>query len=42
LTADDDQQLLRLVAPLRSSEVHANPLSYMGKLFMEMGEYTRS
>ena len=42
LIADDDQQLLRLVAPLRSSEVHANPLSYMGKLFMEMGEYTRS
>jgi hypothetical protein len=39
---DDDQQLLRLVAPLRSSEVHANPLSYMGRLFMEMGEYTRA
>jgi tetratricopeptide (TPR) repeat protein len=40
--ADDDQQLLRLVAPLRSSEVHANPLSIMGKLFMEMGEYTQA
>jgi hypothetical protein len=42
LIADDDQQLLRLVAPLRSSEVHANPLSYMGKLCMEMGEYTQA
>ena len=40
--SDDDQQLLRLVAPLRSSEVHANPLSIMGKLFMEMGEYTQA
>lgn len=42
LIADDDQQLLRLVAPLRSSEVHANPISYMGKLLMEMGEYTQA
>ena len=42
LAADDDPQLLRLVAPLRSSEVHANPISYMGKLFMEMGEYARA
>jgi tetratricopeptide (TPR) repeat protein len=42
LIADDDQQLLRLVAPLRSSEVQANPLSCMGKLFMEMGEYTQA
>ncbi|CAF4429194.1 unnamed protein product [Rotaria sp. Silwood2] len=39
LVADDDQQLLRLVAPLRSNEIHANPLSYVGKLFMEMGQY---
>ncbi|CAF0794754.1 unnamed protein product [Adineta ricciae] len=39
LVADDDPQLLRIVAPLRSSEVHANPLSYMGKLFMDMEEY---
>ena len=42
LLSDDDQQLLRLVAPLRSSDVHANPISYMGKLFMEMGEYARA
>ncbi|CAF5034614.1 unnamed protein product, partial [Rotaria sp. Silwood1] len=42
LVADDDQQLLRLVAPLRSSEIHANPLSYAGKLFMEMGEYAHA
>lgn len=42
LIADDDQQLLRLVAPLRSSEVHANPLSFMGKLFIEMGEYAQA
>ncbi|CAF4422291.1 unnamed protein product, partial [Rotaria sp. Silwood2] len=36
---DNDQQLLCLLAPLRSSEVYYNPLSYMGKLFMKMGEY---
>ena len=42
LIIDDDPQLLRLVAPLRSSEVHANPLSYMGKLFIEMSEYTQA
>ena len=42
LIADEDPQLLRLVAPLRSSEVHANPLSYIGKLFMEMGEYAHT
>jgi tetratricopeptide (TPR) repeat protein len=42
LISDEDQQLLRIVAPLRSSEVHANPLSYMGKLFMEMGQYTQA
>lgn len=39
LVGDDDAQLLRLVAPLRSSEVHANPLAYMGKLFIDKGEY---
>ncbi|CAF0877546.1 unnamed protein product [Rotaria sordida] len=42
LIADDDPQLLRLVTPLRSSEIHANPLSYVGKLFIEMGEYTHA
>ena len=42
LVADDDQQLLRLVAPLRSSEVHANPISYVGKLFMDMGDFERA
>jgi len=42
LISDDDQQLLRLVDPLRSIEVHANPLSFMGKIFMEMGEYTQA
>lgn len=40
--ADDDPQLLRIVAPLRSSEVHANPLSIVGKLFMEMGEFDQA
>ena len=39
MIADDDDRLLRLVGQLRSSEVHKNPLSYIGKLFMEMGEY---
>ncbi|UJR24988.1 hypothetical protein I4U23_006350 [Adineta vaga] len=42
LMSDDDPQLLRIVAPLRSSEVHANPLSYMGKLFMDMEEYAHA
>lgn len=42
IIADDDPQLLRIVAPLRSSEVHANPLSIVGKLFMEMGEFTQA
>ena len=39
LIDDEDNQLLRLVAPLRSSEVHSNPLSYMGKLFLDKGDY---
>lgn len=42
LIGDEDPQLLELVAPLRSSEVHANPLAFIGKLFMEMGEYSRA
>lgn len=39
LVVDTDAQLLRTIAPLRSSEVHANPIAYMGKLFMEIGDY---
>ncbi|CAF3729794.1 unnamed protein product [Rotaria socialis] len=40
LIDDDDQQLLHHVASLRTDEIHYNPLSYIGKLYMDMGEYT--
>jgi hypothetical protein len=42
LIDDDDQQLLSLVAPARSDELHANPLSYLGKILIDMGEYRRA
>jgi hypothetical protein len=42
LVNDDDQQLLRLVAPARSDEVHMNPVSYLAKTLMDMGEYSRA
>jgi tetratricopeptide (TPR) repeat protein len=42
LINDDDQQLRRLVAPVRSDEIHANPASYVGKILMDMGEYRRA
>jgi tetratricopeptide (TPR) repeat protein len=37
--ADDHPQLLRIVSPLRSSEVQANPLSYLGKFIMDRGDF---
>jgi tetratricopeptide (TPR) repeat protein len=39
LIADDDPQLLRIVSPLRSNEVHADIVSYAGKLLMDIGDY---
>lgn len=39
LIADDNPQLLRIVSPLRSKEVQANPLSYLGKFIMERGDF---
>jgi tetratricopeptide (TPR) repeat protein len=42
LVVDDDPQLLRIVSPLRSTEVNANPLSYLGKLCMDKGDYEQA
>ena len=39
LVDDDDQLLLRLVAPARSEEMHANPVTYTGKVLIDMGEH---
>jgi hypothetical protein len=38
----DDQQLLRLTASVRTDDIHANPVSYLGKLLIDMGEYRRA
>jgi tetratricopeptide (TPR) repeat protein len=42
LINDDHQQLRSLIAPARSDEIHANPMSYVGKLLIDMGEYKRA
>ncbi|CAF1112349.1 unnamed protein product [Adineta ricciae] len=42
LVSDDDPQLLRIVLSLRSSDVYTNPLSYLGKLLMEKGDYEQA
>ncbi|UJR23839.1 hypothetical protein I4U23_026814 [Adineta vaga] len=39
---DDEPQLLRVVSSLRSSEIYMNPLSYLGKLIMEKGDYDQA
>ncbi|UJR14201.1 hypothetical protein I4U23_001194 [Adineta vaga] len=39
---DDDQQLTELLAEARSDEMHANPLSYLSKLLVDMGEHQRA
>jgi hypothetical protein len=39
---NNDQQLLRLVAFARSDDMHANPVSYLGKLLIDMGDYRRA
>ncbi|CAF0953449.1 unnamed protein product [Adineta steineri] len=39
---DNDQQFYRLVAPLRTNDVDTNPLSYLGKLLIEMGASERA
>ncbi|CAF0989951.1 unnamed protein product [Adineta steineri] len=41
LIRNDDPQLLRIVEPFRTEEQHENPLSCLGKLLMNMGEYKR-
>ncbi|CAF0915163.1 unnamed protein product [Adineta ricciae] len=37
----NNTQLVRILTPFRTSEQHDNPLSCLGKLLMEMGEYRR-
>jgi len=39
---DNDQQLLYLAAPARSDDMHANPILYLSKLLIDMGEYRRA
>ena len=39
---DDDPQLVRLLASVRTDDVYANPLSFLGKLLMDMKEYRRA
>ncbi|CAF3948510.1 unnamed protein product [Adineta steineri] len=39
LINDNDEQLLRLVASVRIDELLANPVSYLGKLLIDMGEH---
>ncbi|CAF1468234.1 unnamed protein product [Adineta steineri] len=42
LINDNDEQLLRLVASVRIDELLANPVSYLGKLLIDMGEHRRA
>jgi hypothetical protein len=39
---DNDPQLLYLAAPARSDDMHANPILYLSKLLIDMGEYRRA
>ena len=39
---DHDPQLVRLLASVRTDDVYANPLSFLGKLLMDMKEYRRA
>ncbi|CAF3413348.1 unnamed protein product [Rotaria sp. Silwood1] len=42
LIRHDDPQLEHILKPFRTSELHENPLSHLGKLLMDMGEYRRA
>ncbi|CAF1339323.1 unnamed protein product [Rotaria sordida] len=42
LIRNDDSQLNHLLKPFRTNELHENPLSCLGKLLMDMGEYRRA
>ncbi|CAF1294390.1 unnamed protein product [Adineta ricciae] len=42
LVHDDNQQLAPIIATACSDEVHANPLSFLGKLLVDMGEHHRA
>ena len=42
LTNENDEQLRILLAPARNDEMHANPVSYLGKVLITMGEYRRA
>ncbi|CAF4840056.1 unnamed protein product [Rotaria sp. Silwood1] len=41
LTEDNDPHVLRLIEPLRSKDVYANPLFHFDKLLITMGDYDR-
>ncbi|UJR32875.1 hypothetical protein I4U23_020336 [Adineta vaga] len=41
LISKNDSQLVRILTPYRTTEQHENPLSCLGRLLMEMGEYRR-
>jgi tetratricopeptide (TPR) repeat protein len=42
LIGKDDPQLVSLLKPFRTNEIHENPLSCLGKLLIDMGEYRRA
>ena len=42
LVHDDDQQLNRLLASIRTDELHSNPVPILGKLLIDMGEHRRA
>ena len=42
LVNDDDQRLRHLLKFSQSDEVHANPVSYLGRMLINMGEYRRA
>jgi tetratricopeptide (TPR) repeat protein len=42
LIGKDDPQLVSLLTPFRTNEIHENPLSCLGKLLIDMGEYRRA
>jgi tetratricopeptide (TPR) repeat protein len=42
LIRKDDPQLIDLLTPFHTSEIHENPLSCLGKLLIDMGNYRRA
>jgi hypothetical protein len=40
--SQEDEQLCRILTRIRTEEIIANPISFVAKLFMNMGEYRRA